>query len=139
MMDAALPPRAAGLRPATLLRLALLADAGASGTLGAVMLAGGAWLAPPLGLPVALLHGAGLVCVLWAALLGWLGQRPTIPAGVVWAVIGLNLVWVADSMLLLASGWVQPAGLGTAFIGAQALAVLGLAAAQWTGLRRSAP
>lgn len=137
-MDVALPPRAAGLRPAPLLRLALLADAAASGAAGALMLAGGAWLAAPLGLPVALLHGAGLVCLLWAGFIAWLGRRTTIPAGAAWAVIGLNLVWVADSVLLLASGWVRPTGLGTAFVLAQALAVLALAAAQWAGLRRLA-
>jgi hypothetical protein len=41
---------------------------------------------------------------------------------------------VADSLLLLASFWVQPTPLGTFFVLAQALAVALLAAAQALGL-----
>jgi hypothetical protein len=55
----------------------------------------------------------------------------------VWAVILCNAVWVADSLLLLMSGWVQPTALGTAFVLAQALLVGLFAELQALGLRRS--
>jgi hypothetical protein len=129
--------RAGAIQPAPLLRFAFLADAAGSGAVGLLMLAGGGALSPVLGLPAALLQAAGAVCLGWAALMAWMGRRDALPGWSVWAVIGLNLVWVADSLLLLASGWVAPTGLGTAFVLAQAVAVLGFAALQWAGLRRS--
>jgi hypothetical protein len=66
-----------------------------------------------------------------------MARRAELPAWSVWLVIGGNLVWTADSLLLLVSGWVAPTGLGMAFVAAQALAVAGFAALQWLGLRRS--
>jgi hypothetical protein len=130
--------RAGAIQPSPLLRLAFMADAAGSGAVGLLMLAGGAALAPVLGLPVTLLQVAGAICLGWGALMAWTGRREALPGWSVWAVIGLNLVWVADSLLLLASGWVAPTGLGTAFVLAQAAAVLGFSALQWAGLRRSA-
>jgi hypothetical protein len=55
----------------------------------------------------------------------------------VWAVILCNVVWTADSLLLLASGWVDPTRAGYAFVIAQALVVLMYAELQYVGLRRS--
>lgn len=137
-MSITIAARGTAIQPSRLLRLAFLADAVASGALGLVMLAAGGALAAPLGLPAGLLQGAGAVCLGWAVLMAWLGRRETLPGWVVWSVIGLNLCWAADSLLLLASGWVLPTALGTGFVLAQALAVLGFSAAQWLGLRRSA-
>ena len=112
-------------------------DAVASGATGLLALAGGAALAGPLGLPAGLLQGAGAFCLAYAALVGWMARRERCRPGLVWVVIGGNLVWAADSLLLLASGWVAPTGLGLAFVAGQALAVAGFAAAQWAGLARS--
>ncbi len=53
------------------------------------------------------------------------------------AVIALNAGWVAASLLLLLAGWVEPNGLGYAFILGQAGAVAVLAEMQYVGLRRS--
>jgi hypothetical protein len=53
-------------------------------------------------------------------------------------VIGINALWVADSVLLLLGGWVNPTGLGYAFVLFQAAVVAGFADAQYLGLRRSA-
>jgi hypothetical protein len=136
-MDATVATSPLALRPAPLLRLALLGDAVASGATGLLTLAGGAALAGPLGLPAGLLQGAGLVLLPYSALVGWLSRRAGLPGSAVWAVIAVNLAWAADSLLLLASGWVAPTGLGMAFVAAQALAVAGFAALQWLGLRRS--
>jgi hypothetical protein len=136
-MDATISTRPAAIRPAPLLRLALAADAAGSGATGLLALAGGAALAGPLGLPAGLLQAAGAFCLTYAALVAWMARRAELPAWSVWLVIGGNLVWTADSLLLLVSGWVAPTGLGIAFVTAQALAVAGFAAAQWVGLARS--
>lgn len=129
----------AAIRPSRLLRLALGADAVASGALGAIALVGGVSLAEPLGLPAALLQGAGAFCMAYAALVGWMARRDALPAWLVWLVVGGNAIWVSDSLLLLASGWVAPTGLGIAFVVAQAAAVAGFATAQYLGLKRSTP
>jgi hypothetical protein len=57
------------------------------------------------------------------------------------AIIGVNLAWVADSLLLLALGpalaGLAPGALGIFFVLAQALVVLGFAIAQAMALRRA--
>ena len=83
-----------------------------------------------------LLRDAGLLLAPFAAVVGWLASRPEPSRPAVWAVIGLNLAWLAESLLMLATGWVAPNALGTAFVIAQALFVLGLAEAEYVGLRR---
>lgn len=125
--------------PSPLLRRALLADAAASGAAGLLMLLGAGPLGALLHLPAGLLSGAGLVLLPYAALVAWLGSRASLTRPAVWAVIGINAVWAADSLLLLASGWVQPNGLGQAFVIAQALAVALFAELQFLGLRRPVP
>ena len=55
----------------------------------------------------------------------------------VWSIIGLNVVWVIDSVLILATGWVEPNALGYAVVIAQALAVGVFAELEYVGLRRS--
>lgn len=124
----------------TFLRRVLLADAAASLAMGAICALGAGALAGPLGLPVPLLRGVGLLLLPWAALVAWLAYRPAMPRRAVWAVVVLNLIWVVDSVLLLVSGLVAPTALGTGFVLAQAVAVAALAAAQAVGLRvASAP
>jgi hypothetical protein len=136
-MDTTMNARPGTLAPAPLLRLALLGDAAASGGMGLLLAAGGGALAGLLGLPAGLLLGAGLVLIPYAAVIAWMARRATLPAWAVWAVVGINLAWVADSVILIASGWVRPGGLGVAFVLAQAAAVGSFAALQWLGLRRS--
>ena len=119
----------------SLLRVALLGDAAASGATGLLMAAAAGPLAPLLGLPEPLLRGAGLMFLPYAAFVAWLSRRPAL--GLVRAVVALNLLWAADCVLLLASGFVAPTGLGTAFVLLQASVVLGFALAQWAGLRQA--
>lgn len=137
-MEATVASTPALLRPSPLLRNALLADAVVSAPAALLCAAAGSALAGPLGLPAGLLHGAGLVMLGWVALTFWMSRRTTLPAAGVWAVIALNLAWVAASLLLLVSGLVAPTALGIAVVLVQAAAVDGLAVAQWLGLRRSA-
>jgi hypothetical protein len=121
-----------------LLRFALLGDAAASGATGLLLAAGAGPLAPLLGLPGPLLRGAGLALLAYAAVVAWLGTRDAPPRAAVLAVVVVNLLWAADSLLLLALGPAAPTGLGVAFVLAQALVVLGFAAAQAAGLRGAA-
>lgn len=123
--------------PAPFLRQALLADAATSGACALLMLTGSGPLSGLLGLPAALLQGAALVLIPWTAALAYLATRASLTPVAVWAVIVANAVWAADSAWLLLSGWVAPTAAGTAFVVAQALAVLMYAELQWVGLRRS--
>lgn len=120
------------------LRLALLADAGLAATAGLGLALGAEMLATPLGLPVPLLRGAGLLLLPLAALAAWLGRGETVPRGALRLLVGLNLLWVLDSLLLLLSGFVTPHGLGMAFVLAQAALVLDLALFQWWAGRKAA-
>jgi len=130
------------LPSARLLRGALLADAAASGAMGLLMAGGAGFLAAPLGLPEPLLRIAGLVLLPWAGWVAWLGAAALPARNAVRAVVAVNLVWVVDSLLLLAFGrllGLAPGGLGIAFVLVQALAVLGFALLQGMALRRAAP
>jgi hypothetical protein len=90
-----------------------------------------------LALPAALLLAAGLALLPWAACLLWLARKPAVPAAAVWAVIVVNVAWVADSAWVALGGMFQPNALGQAFIAVQALAVAVLAELEFIGMRRS--
>ena len=90
-----------------------------------------------LGLPEPLLRIAGAVLLPFAALVAYLSLRPYLPRIAVWAVVLVNVLWAADSVLLLMSGWVAPTAAGTVFVLAQAAVVLMYAELQYMGLRRS--
>lgn len=122
----------------TFLRRVLLLDAIASGATGALMLAGSGLLQSWLGLPAMLLRFAGASLLPFAALVAWLALRARLSRAGVWAVIAVNVLWVVESVLLLVSGWVEPALLGTMFVLAQALVVAAFAELQFIGLRRTA-
>jgi hypothetical protein len=118
------------------LRRVLLLDAAASGAMGLLLTLGAGPLTSLLGLPGPLLRGAGLVLIPFALGLILLARRPALSRAAVWAVIGLNAMWVVDSLILLAAGGLQPTALGTAFVLAQAAAVAGLAVLEYLGLKR---
>jgi hypothetical protein len=125
-------------RSSSLLHQALLADAAISGATGLLMLLGAGLLASLLGLPEALLRFAGLILLPYGVLVAYLGTRESPPRPAVWAVIAVNALWAADSILLLLSGWVAPNALGHVFVAAQALVVLIFAELQYIGMRRFA-
>lgn len=118
------------------LRRVLALDALSCIAMGLVMGLGAAPLAPLLGLPEPLVRTAGLLLLPLAAFIAWLATRPSPPRALVWIVILGNVGWTAESFALI--GQSQPAitTLGIAFVSAQALAVLGLAALEYGGLRR---
>lgn len=117
------------------LKLALLGDAAASGATGLLLAAAHGPLAAWFGLPATLLLVAGLILLPFAAFVAWAGTRREAPGLAVRAIIWINLLWVADSLMLLAF---QPASaLGAAFVLAQALVVLGFALLQRRALRET--
>jgi hypothetical protein len=125
------------IHPSLFLRCALLGDAAASGATGFLMFAGAGFLTELLGLPETLLRVAGIVLIPYAAAIAYLGTREVLSRWIVWAVITANAVWVADSTLLLVSGWVSRTIFGTTFVVFQAVVVAAFAEAQFIGLRRA--
>ena len=119
-----------------LLRRALQADARASGAMGMLLALAAGPLEELLGLPRALLLGAGIGLLPFALALGWLANRATVQRGWIWAVLAINAVWTVDSLSLLALGWVEPTLLGKVFVISQAVAVAVLAELEFFGLRR---
>ncbi|MGH7490582.1 MAG: hypothetical protein ACREMY_33965 [bacterium] len=120
----------------TFLRRALILDALASGATALLMIAGAGLVEGLLGLPAALLRGAGLVLVPYVAFVVYAGTRDIISRSAVWMIIVANMAWAAASALLLVSGWVSPTALGYAFVIAQAVVVALLGELQYMGLRR---
>lgn len=125
------------VQPSSLLRKALMLDAAASGAMGLIFVAGFSVLPAFLGLPQAFIAGIGAVCLMWSVINGFAATRQRLPSAAVWAIIALNGIWVLESAVLLLSGWLQPTGIGTAFVVLQAIVVAILAEMQFVGLKRS--
>jgi len=125
------------IHPSPFLRRAILADAIFSGVSAVLLTFGAGELAPWLNLPEALLRETGLFLIAYAALVGWLGTRQSIPKALVVIVIAGNAAWTVASIVLLFSGAVTPNPLGEAFVAIQAVAVGAFAELQYIGLRRS--
>ena len=120
-----------------LLRRSLLADIVVTGSAGLLLTLAAGPLGDVFDLPVALLRVAGVFLLPYTAFVAYVSTRAGIPRRGAWAVAGLNLLWAVASLLLLVTGWVDPSGLGVAFVIAQALIVAGFADVQFLGLRRS--
>lgn len=119
------------------LRGVLAADALASGLTGVLLAAGGDLLQSLTGLPASFSQPAGLFLIAYAAAVGWLATRRTTPGALVWAVIVVNLLWAAESLVMLATGFLAPTLLGYAFVIGQAIVVAAFAQLEVIGLRRS--
>ncbi len=112
------------------LRSILLIDGIVSGVMGLLFLTGAGILDSVFDLPAAFLRGVGVVLLPWFALLAIIATRRVINQSAVRFVIAVNLAWVAASILLPFTGWVEPNALGVTFIIVQALAVTLFALAQ---------
>jgi hypothetical protein len=126
------------INPSLLLRRAIQIDAIVSGATALLLTFATGLLAPLLHLPEALLLESGLFLIAYAALVGWLGTRATMPKLLVLVIIIGNALWTLGSIGLLFSGAVTPNLLGQIFVAAQAIAVGVFAELQYIGLRRSA-
>ncbi|HYN92696.1 MAG TPA: hypothetical protein VES42_02470 [Pilimelia sp.] len=126
------PPRAAD----AFLRLVLRLDAAASGGMGAGLLAAGWAIDGLLGTPLALTLPAGAFLLAYAAWVWHTATRRELSHRAVRGVLAANGAWILGSLLhaVTADALTAP---GVAVVAAQALAVLGLAVAQYAGLRRA--
>ncbi len=122
-----------------LLRLALKLDAAATAAVGILMAAGAPLIDDAVGAPVAVLVPIGLLLLAYAGAVWLIGTRARISAVAVAAVIVINLLWVAESILTVAVDWLTLTAFGAVAVSAQAAAVLVLAAMQFAGLRRARP
>jgi len=117
------------------LRNVLLLDA-ASGIVGGLLFVlAAAPLAELLVMPAAFLRGAGALLLPFAAFVLWVAMRQPIPRKAVWLVVGLNAIWVVESVGLLIGDWIAPNTLGTAVVLAQAMAIAVIAELEIVGLR----
>jgi len=125
------------IHPSLFLRRAIQADAIFSGISAVLLTFGAGEFASLLDLPEALLRESGLFLIAYAALVGWLGTRETMPKALVAIVIAGNAAWALASIALLFSDAVMPNLLGEAAVAMQAIVVGVLAELQYIGLRRS--
>jgi hypothetical protein len=125
-------------RPTTdLLRFALQADAAIT-ALNAVAYLAAFWLLDGwLGVPAALLVGAGAFLLAFAAFVARVASRPAISRGAAAGVIAVNAIWAVDSAIVLAVDAFSPTLAGQVVIAVQTAGVAGLAALQYAGLRRA--
>jgi hypothetical protein len=125
------------MQPTLFLRRVLGFDALTCLAMGAMLSVASQPLAPILGLPAELLFWAGILLLPTAAFMGFLATRQAPPTLLVWVVILGNLGWVIESFVVIGQLGSSITPLGTAFVAAQALAVLTLAGLEYVGLRRS--
>ena len=124
-------------RTSTFLRFVLLVDAATCFANGLLMIFASSSVAQISGLPETLVRYAGFSLLPFAMFLVFLATRQLSSQYLVWAAILLNVLWTADSLLLLVTGWVAPTPLGYLLVTAQALGVGTLAGLEYVGLRKS--
>jgi hypothetical protein len=120
----------------TFLHRVLALDAVASGVTAILLIAAADLIDDLLGLPAALMRGAGLVLVPYVAYVALAATRRVLSPPLVWTIIAANILWAAASGVLLLSGLVAPTALGMAFVLAQAVVVALLGELQYVGLRQ---
>lgn len=126
------------IEASTFLRRALLADAVFSGIAALGFTFGAGAFARLFNLPDMLLLEAGLFLIAYAALVGWLASRASVPRLLVLLVVVGNAAWTVGSIALLLSGAVSPNLAGELMVVAQAIATGVFAELQYVGLRKSA-
>ena len=112
------------------LRTALKLDAVVTGANGAAYLAAAGPLEDLLGLSPALLRSTGAVLLLFSAAVWTVASRRHVSASAALVVIGVNILWAADSIAFLLSGLSDPTTAGAIWIVMQALVVAGFAGLQ---------
>lgn len=122
--------------PKITLRGILAFDAATCLAMGLLCAVGAGWLQDLLAIQTGVLRGAGVALLGCAAFIGWIASRAQPPRALVWLVIAGNVLWAVESAISLMSGWLQPNGLGMAFVIAQAAAVALIAEVEFMALRR---
>jgi hypothetical protein len=125
------------VRPSNILRRAMRADALVSGSAGLISLLAARPLVSFIGLGTPAVYvGLGIAFLAYAAVLFMMTSGETVERRNGFAVVVLNVVYVAASALLLLLGWQQLTIAGRWLVALQAEAVAFFAAWQWYGLRR---
>jgi hypothetical protein len=88
-----------------------------------------------LAVPVLWSKAGGAICLAAAGLMLVVASRVPVPAGGVWLIIGLNVVWGIASVASVLGGWLVPNMLGKSVVIGQGLAVLALADLQFMAQR----
>ena len=125
--------------PSRLLKLSLVVDAVASGALALLQVVAPDALGRLLRLPPGLLLETGVFLVGFTWLLVVMARSERLWSPLVAFIVVGNVGWAAGCAALLGTGVLEPNWLGLAFVSMQALAVLAFAAAEYLGLRQSAP
>lgn len=119
------------------LRWGLAIDTVASAAMGLIFVL----MSGPVGslfhLPQMGVMAVGLFCLAYAAVIGRMARRSTLPRWSVWVVVIGNALWAVDSVLLVSLDLLSPNALGRIFILSQAALVFGFAEWQYLGLKRS--
>lgn len=123
-------------RSRSLLRRALLFDAGACAASALLVLVAAGWLSPWLGLSETFLRWVAILLLPFVALVLVAVSRPRVIPVLIGSVIIFNVVWVLASVAVLVSGAVSPTNLGVAIVIGQAAMVAGIARLQYLGWRR---
>jgi hypothetical protein len=122
---------------ASFLRRAIQADGALSAVSGLACLAGAGWLAAQLGLPAAAIYALGAVLLGYAVFLLAVAAREPISRRAVIAALALDVVWVLDSIVLLASGWLALTTAGWWIVVVAALLVADFGVLKYVWLRRN--
>lgn len=123
------------MNPALFLKRVLLLDAATCLVTGLLLIVGASWLTELFSIDRALLLAAGLILVPTGLFIGWVAMRTPPIAALVGVIVIGNMLWVAESFLILGQ---NPAAtmIGKAFVIVQAVAVAGLALLEAIGLLR---
>ena len=119
------------------LRLALSADALASGLMGLAFATAPVAIGSLTALPPGLLHAAGLLLLAYAAVIAWLASRGAVPRAMLWLLVAGNLAWAVDCAALPLLGFVAANGWGVALLAVQVVAVAAFAELYVIALRRA--
>ncbi len=112
------------------LRTALKLDAVVTGANGGAYLVAAGPLEDLLGLSPALLRSIGVFLLLFSGAVWTVAARPRVSTSAALAVIAINVLWAADSIVFLLSGVSDPTTVGAIWIVMQALVVAGFAGLQ---------
>lgn len=119
------------------LRSILVIDAATCAVMGVLLTAGSGVAGEIMQLPAALLFYAGLSLFPVAVFITVVALRDIVHPTAVWLIISGNVLWVAASLGILASGWIAPNYLGGGFIAAQALVVAVFARLEYAALNHA--
>jgi hypothetical protein len=112
-------------------------DAVVSGANGLAYLLGASLLDDVLGVQASSIRPVGVFVLVYAVVVGAVGFRRPVNRRAATVVVGGNVLWATESLVVAATDLGTPTATGTAWIVAQALLVAGLASLQWSALRRS--